>query len=118
MVRERFAGRMKMPPSRSSIRTFDRGLSPSSRRIGAGRTIWPLLESVVCMCLTFSYQVLAVKRRGPGEHFRRRGGHCKETPFRRGPGDPMAFVTPSSAAQDYDVVVVGSGAAGGQAAYT
>jgi len=30
----------------------------------------------------------------------------------------MALVTPSSAAEDYDVIVVGSGAAGGQAAYT
>jgi choline dehydrogenase-like flavoprotein len=30
----------------------------------------------------------------------------------------MAFVTPSSAAETYDVIVVGSGAAGGQAAYT
>ncbi len=30
----------------------------------------------------------------------------------------MAFVTPSSVADSYDVVVVGSGAAGGQAAYT
>ena len=31
---------------------------------------------------------------------------------------PMAFVTPSSVAEAYDVIVVGSGAAGGQAAYT
>ena len=31
---------------------------------------------------------------------------------------PMAYVTPSSAAEAYDVIVVGSGAAGGQAAYT
>ena len=30
----------------------------------------------------------------------------------------MAFVTPSSALEKYDVIVVGSGAAGGQAAYT
>jgi choline dehydrogenase-like flavoprotein len=30
----------------------------------------------------------------------------------------MAFVTPSSVAEAYDVIVVGSGAAGGQAAYT
>ncbi len=30
----------------------------------------------------------------------------------------MAFVTPSSTAEKYDVIVVGSGAAGGQAAYT
>jgi choline dehydrogenase-like flavoprotein len=30
----------------------------------------------------------------------------------------MAFVTPSSVADKYDVVVVGSGAAGGQSAYT
>jgi choline dehydrogenase-like flavoprotein len=30
----------------------------------------------------------------------------------------MALVTPSSAAEKYDVIVVGSGAAGGQAAYT
>jgi len=30
----------------------------------------------------------------------------------------MAFVTPSSAAERYDVIVVGSGAGGGQAAYT
>jgi choline dehydrogenase-like flavoprotein len=30
----------------------------------------------------------------------------------------MAFITPASAADKYDVIVVGSGAAGGQAAYT
>jgi choline dehydrogenase-like flavoprotein len=30
----------------------------------------------------------------------------------------MAFVTPTSTAESYDVIVVGSGAAGGQAAYT
>jgi choline dehydrogenase-like flavoprotein len=30
----------------------------------------------------------------------------------------MAFVTPMSTAEKYDVIVVGSGAAGGQAAYT
>ncbi len=30
----------------------------------------------------------------------------------------MAFVTPTSSAESYDVIVVGSGAAGGQAAYT
>jgi choline dehydrogenase-like flavoprotein len=30
----------------------------------------------------------------------------------------MAFVTPSTAAESYDVIVIGSGAAGGQAAYT
>jgi len=30
----------------------------------------------------------------------------------------MAFVTPETAAEKYDVIVVGSGAAGGQAAYT
>src|SRR5271155_566224 len=30
----------------------------------------------------------------------------------------MAFVTPSTAADKYDVIVGGSGAAGGQAAYT
>jgi choline dehydrogenase-like flavoprotein len=30
----------------------------------------------------------------------------------------MAFVTPLSTAEKYDVIVVGSGAAGGQAAYT
>ena len=36
----------------------------------------------------------------------------------RGSETKMAFVTPSTAAESYDVIVVGSGAAGGQAAYT
>jgi len=47
------AGRMKIPPSRSSTRTFDFAFSPRTRRMGAGRTIWPLLERVVCTSYFF-----------------------------------------------------------------
>ncbi len=47
------SGVMKIPPSLSSIRTLDFARNPSPRRMGAGSTICPLLDTVVCTSYIF-----------------------------------------------------------------